>query len=77
MKQASSHANPIFFTFYHLKRAEAGPKPKRDALKRYIHEVNFFFTPYLAIRLVKLCLLLNCVNQEIEECHIIFILILK
>lgn len=67
MKQASSPVNPIFFTLYCLKRAEAGPKPKRDALKRYIHQVNFIFTPYLGTRLIKLCLLLNCANQEIED----------
>lgn len=34
--------------------------------RRYIQQVNFNFTPYLGIKLIKLCLLLNCANQEIK-----------
>lgn len=67
MKQTSSPANPIFFTLYHLRRADACPKPKRDAMKRYIHQMNFIFTPYLEMRLIKLHLLLNYANQEIKH----------
>lgn len=66
MKQAASPANPTFFTLYCLKKAEADLKPERDALKKYLHQANFIFTPYLGIKLIKLCLLLNCANQEIE-----------